>query len=328
MVATTEKWGREFRIYLNSDPNDVLSPPYITSRPDRFTTQGEALHVAFNVRKHVLLEPQPCTVTIYNMPREDRADLIKRVNEARAKSARDQTAIDAGTVTIEAGYDDDVGALGTYWILDVKASKMPGSADVVTTITAQDGRIAWNNAFVREEGIPGVPLFELQAILDAAADFEAGLDVKESYAKALPKFTQVTGGAMGSQAGFTMFGPARNVNQSLLETLGLRAFFDGSGLRMINAESADWKVAVDLRLGEDVITATERERGFVDVQTLLDHRLTPGRQVRLLDRFGVPAGALTFRVDDVEHSGSNFDLAYYSRAILRPSGPPAPGVLI
>lgn len=328
MGLVKEKWGREFSIYLNVDPSSPISRPYVDVTAGAFTSGGEALHAAFNTRRHVLLEPMPCTVTIYNMPASDRADLTKTVDEARKKSARDQTAVEAGTVSIVAGYEGDTGLLGIYHIIDAKHAKAPASADIVTTIMAQDGRIPWKNAFVNEEGIPGVPLAELQGVLDAAADWEAGLDVDESYAKVLPNFTKVNGGSPGAQSGFTMFGPARNVNQNLLETLGLRAFFDGAGIRMIVAGSADWAEAVQLQIGEDVIVATRRERGFVDATTLLDHRLMPGRQVKLIDPLGVPVGSTTFRVDDVEHLGSNFGVDYFSRVILRPTGVPAPGVLV
>ena len=75
--------------------------------------------------------------------------------------------------------------------------------------------------------------------------------------------------------------------------------------------------------GATLLDAQTESRGFVRVTAMLDHRIEPGRQIILKREDGTfYGGSPTYRVEQVEHSGSVWQQEWYSVAILRPTNKP------
>lgn len=317
------------------------------ARPE--ASQRHSLDFSFTTEAHTKLAPLSTHVTVIGLNRETRAQLsaqqkaassvawdqyqkvltgaIQVTEEEQILQAQQQLVFNGLQVRIEAGYQDD-------FALIANAQALPDgimhdvSGVPTTTIEAQDGRYPWQNGFVSEEMAPGVTYRDWSLITQLSEGYQTGaISTAEIEAKA-PELL-VRKNFAGYLNGRVLTGDAALREKEMAETLGLTCFFDRGQKIYLDLNAVTQAEAVVLRLiGSPRSTAptpggllsyTEPDsRGFVKTLSLLNHRLSPGRQVQVFDADGVPVGAGTFRCEYVKHSGSVFDATYHSEAILRP----------
>jgi hypothetical protein len=330
-----EQFGRSITIFVHG-------VQLVRQRPDGDEDTTPTLDCDFTVSRWVKPEPQPLSLTIYNLSQENRERLTQQQERARqigwrrlqavqsgavlvlpGQEAATQQALVAqtGLVEIFAGYQTDASLLCRYQIMPQDGiDHVYNGVDWVTTIRAQDGRLPWQNAWVSESMVPGVLLRDIQRVLVASEEMLEGTLDEDTFAQAYPELLQYKP-EPGYRNGYVLHGPTKDMNTDILETLGLEAFYRDGTLQYIRKGAATWPDAVRLSQANNVLAAPESmDRGFYKVKSLLDHRLEPGRQVQV---FGVddvtPIGAGIFRIDEVVHVGSNYGSPFDSTMILRPS---------
>lgn len=275
------------------------------------------LDCAFGVTKHTRLEAQPARVTIYGLAADVRHALDRRRDEAMDTAYRERSIRKIGRVKIQAGRPEEFGPLADHEIMDIRHHRDGG--DWRTEITAQDGRIAWRTGFVSETASGNVDLSTQEAIINAAIPILEGKAPADVFQAAFPELLSKTG-VGGHEQGFVMFGASIDENENLLQLLGLRAFWNNGQLVYIPADQPGFDFAVELVEGQTVLEAQSEARGYVRVTCLMDHRIEPGRQVVLRREDGtLYAGAPTYRVEQVEHSGATFSAEWQTVAVLRPT---------
>ena len=310
--------------------------------------EARTLDATFMTESHVKLEPLMTTVTVRGLNRQSRQQLTTE-QDAAAKIAweqyqavqsgatliedeqiaqfQQQLVFQGGIVTIVAGYDGDSALIAKAQILPDGIEHEYDGAGWVTTIRAQDTRYPWQNSFVSETVAPGVTIVEMQAALQLSEQFLLGEVDQATVAAKVPGLLESKNFG-GYANGRVLHGDSRNFEEEIAARLGYRRFLDRGQLRFIDAASTTLDEAVVLQLVPKRDTGVpvpggllrykELKRGFVEATTLLNHRLTSGRQVLMRDEFGAPIAGGIFRVDYVQHSGSNFDLTYNSQVTLRP----------
>ena len=314
----------------------------VHQRPEGDESIDPTLDCDFSVTRWVKPEPQPLELTLFNLSIENRDRLVQQQQRAAAIGWKKLQAVQSGAVLvlpgqeaatmqalvaktglveIFAGYGDSALLLCRYQILPQDGIKhVYNGVDWVTTIRAQDGRLPWQNAWVSQSMVPGVLLRDVQKVLLASEELLEGTLDEETFASAYPELLQYKP-TPGYRNGYVLHGPVKDMKTDLLETLGLEAFYRDGTLQYTRKGAATWTDAVRLSMANNLLgVPTEMERGFYTAQTLLDGRIEPGRQVKLVGRDDVsPIGVGTFRCDQVVHSGSNYGPSFYSTMILRPS---------
>ena len=306
----TRQWGR--RLVVSLDGVDVCD--YDDSRG---SGAAAGLDCAFRVTKHTLLEAQPASVTVYGLSKDTRDKLGRRRDEALDTAYKTRSIRKLGRVKIEAGRPGAYGVMADHEVMDVRHHR--DGADWRTEITAQDGRIQWRSGFVSESASGNVDLSTIEQVLAAAVPVLEGKSPPEVFSSAFPELLSRTGTG-GYEQGFVMFGPSLDENENLLQLLGLRAFWNNGQLVYISADQPGLDLALELVEGATVLDMQSESRGYVRVTCLLDHRIEPGRQVILKREDGSAyVGAPTYRVEQVEHSGSAWQTEWHSVAVLRPT---------
>lgn len=306
----TQQFGRR----LVAKVDDVVVCDFDDSRGSGSLA---GLDASFVVTQHTRLEAQPMQLTVYGLSRETRDALDRRRDDALETAYRERSIRRMGRVTIEAGRPDTYGLLANHDVMDIRHHRE--GADWRTEITAQDGRIQWRSAFVAESTSGGVDLSTVEQIVAAAVPVLEGKSPPEVFQAAFPDLLQRTG-VGGYEQGFVMFGPSLDENENQLNLLGLKGFWNKGQLIQIRADLPGLDQALVLVEGATVLEAQTEARGYVRVTALLDHRIEPGRQVILLRADGsVYGGAPTYRVEQVEHTGSSWAETWQSEVVLRPS---------
>jgi hypothetical protein len=336
-------FGRRIRVTMGN----VIIADIDPAQPE--TSQRYSLDVAFTTEAHTKLAPLSTHVTVIGLSRETRTRLsaqqkqassiawdqyqkvltgaIQVTEEEQILQAQQQLVFQGLQVRIEAGYQDDFALIANAQSLP-DGIKHDVSGVPTTTIEAQDGRYPWQNGFVSEEMAPGVTYRDWGLITQISEGYLTGaISTEEIQAQTPELLTRKNFG--GYLNGRVLTGDAALREQEMAETLGLTCFFDRGQKIYLNLNAVTQAEAVVLRLvgaprstvptPGGLLSYTEPDdRGFVQVHTLLNHRLSPGRQVQVFDADGVPVGAGTFRCEYVKHSGSTFDATYNSDAVLRP----------
>ncbi len=275
------------------------------------------LDSSFQITKHTRLEAQPASVTVYGLNREVRDALDRKRDEALDTAYKERTARKLGRLRITAGRPDAYGLLADHEIMDIRHHREGG--DWRTEITALDGRIQWRAGFVTETASGNVDLSTVEQLMNLAVPILEGKSPPEVFQAAFPELLQKTG-VGGYEQGFVMFGPSLDENENLQQLLGLKGFWNNGQFIHIRADTPGLDIALEVKLGTNVLEAQSESRGFVRLTALMDYRIEPGRQVVLLREDGSTYGtAPTYRVDQVEHSGSVWDTDWTSQAVLRPS---------
>lgn len=305
---------RQFGRRLNVEMDGIVICDYDDSRG---TGARAGLDCAFQVTKHTRLEAQPATVTVYGLARDTRDALDRRRDEALETAYKERTARKLGRVRIFAGRPDAFGLMADHEVMDIRHHR--DGADWRTEITALDGRIQWRAGFVSETASGDVDLSTVEEIINAAIPILEGKAPPDVFQAAFPELLSKSG-VGGYEQGLVMFGPSIDENENLLQLLGLRGFWNNGQLTYIRADLPGLDLALELVEGATVLEAQSESRGFVRVTALMDHRIEPGRQIVLKREDGsIYAGAPTYRVEQVEHQGSVWDVDWTSQAILRPS---------
>ena len=335
MGLGAEQFGRAIRVIVHG-------VELVNQLPSGDEDTTPTLDCDFSITKWVKPEPQPLELTLYNLSRENRDRLTQQQQRAaqigwkkiqavqsgkvlvipgEESAAMRALVADTGIVKIYAGYQE-AAQLCAYQILPQEGIEHTyNGVDWVTRIRAQDGRLPWQNAWVTESQAPGVLLRDVQRVLLASEELLEGTLDEETFAEAYPELLQYKP-TPGYRNGYVLHGPTQEKNTDLLTTLGLEAFYRDGTLQYTIKGAATWPDAVRLSGANNVIGApAPMDRGFYRVVSLLDHRLEPGRQVQLYDSDdATPIGSGVFRIEEVQHTGSNYGSAFYSSMVLRPSG--------
>ena len=309
---------------------------------------ARTLDTTFTTEAHVKAAPLITTLTVRGLNRQQRKQMTTE-QDAAEKTAwelrqavqsgatlvedeqifqfQQQLTLKGGIISIVAGYDGDSALLAKAQILPDGIEHEYDGESWLTTIRAQDTRYPWQNSFASEVIAPGVTLIDMQAALQLSEQFLIGEVDQATVAAKIPGLLE-TKNFGGYANGRVLHGDSRNFEQEIIDRLGLRRFFDRGQLRLIDAAATTLDEAVVLRLVPKhdrsnptpggLLKYKELKRGFVEIVALLNHRITAGRQVILQDDQGKPVGGGVFRVDYVQHAGSNFDVGYNSMATLRP----------
>lgn len=336
-----ELFGRRIRVTVGDIVVCDLDP-----FADQDTNTGRNLDVSFSVTKHTKLEPMPTTISVWGINRKTRAELTSRLNEANETAWKRRREIQRGTVdivegaeqaaleslkvngarvTVEAGYGDDFGILAVAQILPeglIHEEEDPGWR---TDIKAQDSRFLWQNAFVSQT-VQGsnVSLYDYQAVIDASEAVLSGEEAASAFTEAFPNLTQIND-LPGHKNGFVLHGQAQENRRQLCDLLGLRPFLDENGeLVYINPQQTISGPAIKLAPSTGLLRRKPKPRNKQSVQSLLNYRMKASTQVQLydIDPDSDPAietrvGGGVFRIDQVTHTGSSWDLSFYSDALLR-----------
>lgn len=325
------------QVVTNINPNDSFE-----------VNEARTLDVSFSTESHVKLEPLITEVQVWGLNERVRNQLLNEQNAAAAIAWEQYQAVQSGAVLVEeeqiaqfqqqlqfeggiveilAGYQDDAAVIARAQILPNGIEHSYDGAGWVTTVRAQDTRYPWQNAFVSESVAPGVTLVDLQAALQLSEQFLTGEVDEATVAASIPSLLE-TKNFGGYANGRVLHGDSRNFEQEIADRLGYRRFLDRGQLRFISAAGTTFDEAVLLKLppkldnGEitpgGLLTYKIMKRGFVEATTLLNHRLTAGRQVVLQDARGKPIGGGVYRVDYVRHVGTNSESSYHSEVTLRP----------
>lgn len=346
-------FGRRIRVTVGSQVVCDVNP----NRPGNDDGEGDigrSLDVEFVTESHAKPEPLKTELVIYGLNRQVRDIMSSQLEVARREAWQayqtvlnnevlvefgEEQAAAEGLVTqgasiiIEAGYGLDFGILARAVILPDGLRHERTQSGWVTEITAQDGRLPWSNAFVSEPVAPGVTVTDYQKVLAINEQFVSGdIGSEEVIAQGLASLVQRKP-FPGTANGQVLHGRTSDESKTIQESLGIRALWRDGKLLWVPAGIAEDPIAVVLQLTPEfeeqsapggLLSYQELPRGFLDVHCLLNYRLGAGKQVQVLDEFGVPVGSGLFRVEHASHRGTVASQDFYTDAILRPvSIPPA-----
>lgn len=307
----TVQWGRRVRITLDDGDAAVLIA-------DHYPDRDDGLHVSVECDLNLTLTPQPCRVAVWGLSAERRALLTAKQRSALNTAWLTRKTRRIGRLRVEAGR---AGAFGVTFVgVILKIEHTLDGADWRTTITAQDGRIEWANARVSETVVPGIDLADFEAVLRASEDALLG---KEPFAAFSGQFDGLLEkkSAGGFEQGFALMGSSIDQNQRLCEALHLEPFWSQGRFLYVPRGRSTTDPAVRLVRGSTLLAESEVERGYRSARALMDHRLTPGRQVQLVEEDGRAIGARAYRIESVKRTFSTWDVAWNDALALRPTTP-------
>lgn len=306
------------------------------------------LHTTFSCSTHAKPEPLVADVTVYNLNATQRAAYAAQQDQARRQAWQQYQAVVVGdvlvepdqvaqasenlvsqgaTVIIRAGYGDDFGIVHIGTVLPDGFSDPFTPPDAVTTFRSQDNRLPWSNAFVSEEVAPGVTLVDYQRALEVAEGYLRGdIGAADVQAQA-PGVLEQKLDVFGYENGKVLHGQTRDESRTLMDTLKLRPFLVDGQPYYLPADATRQSETVVLQLVPRERRSTPTPGGLINItksgrfyqgQCLLNHRVSAGRQVSVLDVNGKPYEGGLFRVDYAQHVGSTFENPYYTNFTLRP----------
>ncbi len=242
------------------------------------------LRVSFRVARTSKSKPNKSEISIYNLSESSRA-LLKKLARVR----------------LVAGYAGNASMIFAGQI-DFVQSRREG-ADLVSTITAADGRTAWNS-FATKSYAGGVRY----------ADVVRDLATAMGIAAPLTSLAAVTGTSRG---GVALYGYAHRELDLLMADLGLEWSIQDGVLQVVNPASATTAKAVVLSpssglLGAPELSEPKHGRRTLRARSLLQPTLTPGRRVVVESK--LHSG--DFRVDRVDHSGDSHGGEFVSDCYL------------
>lgn len=309
MSGDVIQYGRRVRITLDAGGRSVL---VTDSEPD----EDRGLQATFRVERYLRREPMRASAIVWGMAQERREDLTRICDEALETAWRTRTTRQIGRVKIEAGRPGAFGQLFVGQIQEVKHER--DGANWRTEITALDGRLEWEEARVSETIVPGVELSTYLDVLKASEDVIMGKQPLEAFAERFRDLAQIKG-VNGYEQGFALTGPSRDVNQSIMDLLGVDIFFVDGIEKWLPKGRCLSDPAIVLVRGETLLSETRVARGYSDALTWLDPRFTVGLQVQLREQDGRPIRALAHRVESATFDASTWERAWYARLRLRPS---------
>ncbi len=346
-MAFGDLYGRRIRVRVGNLLACDLSP-----FDSLDANQSRNLAIDFTTEKHTKLEPLKTSITIFGLSQDTRDLMSMQLDAANQVAWKARRLIQAGAVDIlegaedialaalvvqgaevqiDAGYGLDYGCLSVATILPEGLKHEKDGTGYRTEITAQDNRFLWQDGFVSQTVAGGVTLYDYQSVIDASEAVQAGEESLAAFTAQFPELTQLKD-IPGHKNGFVLHGAAQRNRRQLCDVLGLQPFLDETGeLIYLNPTATRLGLAVRLAPSSGLLKCTPIGRGYYKASSLLNHRIGPGRQVLLFDAIDpllplveTPVGTGVFRSDHVIHTGSSYDLPFYSESVLRPTAlPPA-----
>lgn len=315
------KYGRSIRVYLQTGDALLQLVDWYDGRPTPTPGGNVSLKCAFTVRRSVEPQPHDCTLKVWGLSRERREALLKAYEAAEEVSYNTRAELRLGKIRIDVGYADDV---ATLFVGDIAPDGVKPDAlrpGHVVTFRALDGRIAWKGRFVNRVTGKNVDIKSIRGILAAGGDYMAGKDPELAFARQFPTLVKRKQGFPGYESGYAIFGESRKANRTLCETLNIAAFFQDGEVRYMARDVGllDTAVVLSAAPGGLLLSATPLGLNRYRVQTLMEHRLRPGRQVVLTDELARPIGVGLFRVESMVASGTNRGPEFNVEADLVPT---------
>lgn len=263
-----------------------------------FKTQPNAvvitdLRVDFSITKTLGEKPNDCTVTVYNLSEQTRAEFIK-------KPLR---------IDLAAGYKDD--GVARLFTGDLRwAESKLDRVDWVTKLQMGDGDRAFNYAHISRSYRGGVAL--KTAVKDVAASM--GLRVPKS----LDDFKEM---AQQFSGGLTLEGPSQAQLTKLLRARGMQWSIQDGSMQVLRVGDVRNNQAILVSQATGMVGTPDygppREQGkppTLSVKMLLYPGLVPGGKVQM-DTLTIKG---LFKLEKVSHAGSTHTPDWYSTFEARP----------
>lgn len=316
------KFGRTLKVFL-AQPGlgELTIVDWLAGQP-REGSEGKNFHVDFSIERHSRPEPQAASVTVQGLSQETRSKIVALHRAAEQRSFKDRRVLRSGQISIYGGYGEDAGLLFVGVLAPDGVSVKPGNPQPSITLKALDGRIEWEGRFVKKSLGPGVDLRTITGVLKAAGDYMSGADADKAFEDEFPELVKRRGGPTVAEGGFVLFGQSQRVNRMLCRDLGIQPFFTDGAVTYISRDTTILGEAIKYTRGGpdgDVLSLQEMPLGRIQITTLLDYRLRPGRQVQLVDDKGRSIGAGIFRADQVSIAGSIGGQSFHATSLLRPT---------
>lgn len=237
------------------------------------------LRIVFDIEKSLKPDPNPCTITIYNLTTDTRTRVTAKPRQIR----------------IEAGYKDQI---ETLFLGDLQQSstKREG-ADLATKILVADGDRAYQFARVTPRALSSGTSAHAQ-IGEIAGSM--GLSIPRSVDDARAFVTTI------AASGATMQGPARNEMTRVLQPLGYSWSIQNGQLQILKDGEGRADAALLVSADTGMIDSPELgspgakgEAPKLTVKHLLLPAAIPGRKIFVDAEF--TRG--TFLIEKVKHSG-------------------------
>lgn len=246
-----------------------------------FTTTTETvidqLRLTFSIEKHLGKEPNTCTISVFNLAEQSRAELQHHPLQVR----------------LEAGYDGERGRLFAGDLYH--SSTTHEVAEVVTKLQVADGRRAYKHARVNRSFKPGT---DARAILKDIAG-SMGLKVPKDVDEAKELAAQFASGVVAH-------GPSRNELTRVLSKHGMDWSIQDGRLQVLRVDGvrADEAILVNQDtglVGSPAYGTPKKHRGKppLNFRMLLYPGIVPGARVQVQseDVDGL------FKVQRVKHEG-------------------------
>lgn len=254
----------------------------------------EGLQVEFNIERTLEKEPSTCTLSVYNLAQATRDALQQEANRK--------------TVTVEAGYGDDMQAIFVGDITSV--IHLQDGPDFITEIEAGDGDRASRN-WVRANFAPGVPLATVVRHLIKAAGLRAPAKLNQTL-----QTYEAKGTPTRFQNGIVLHGYAVDELYEILNGRGIRFSIQDNKVQLLAYDGAIPRSstlhltstsglvgAPSLRVRTVGGENSKKKREVLEATTLLVPGIMPGAEV-YVEGANIKGGI--FRIDRATFRGSVF----------------------
>lgn len=322
-MAAFEKYGRTLRVYLHHRGQVTQLVDWYDGRPVA-SDPNISLHCAFKIRRSTNPQPHELELRVWGLSRDARETLVRAYDEAEAASLKQRTELELGRLRVDAGYADDAAAIFVGDLAPDGVKPEPENPGHVTVLRALDGRLPWKQRFVNKSAGKNVDVNTIRGIIAAGGDYMAGKDVDQAFAKNFPTLVKRKQGFPGLESGYAIFQDSRRANEDISTALNSKAFFQDGEIRYMSRDVAllDTAVVLSAQDGGLLLSAGPMGGNRYRAYTLMEHRLRPGRQVRLYDDQGRPIGVGVYRVEAMEATGTNADGPFNVELDLVPTALP------
>lgn len=256
----------------------------------------EKHRIAFRVEKTLKPEPNKCELSIWNLSREQRAQI-----EELSVTNKRSTAPDKGVpVLIEAGYKSTDASQIFLGDLRTASSKRVG-ADWVTTIESGDGEVAKNNPVAVSYGPQTSPDIALRAIARAL-----GVGDGNVAATAI-KLRQSGAGTLFPRRG-VMTGSAYEHMTHFARSAGLEWSIQDGAIQFVDLNKTLAGFAVKLSKSSGLIDSPQVDhKGVLTCKMLIQPNVKPG-SLLVLDSATARGN---YRIERATWEGDTYDIAWY-----------------
>lgn len=251
--------------------------------------------VAFRVEKTLQPKPNKCEVSIYNLSREQRA----QIEELSVKP--DTAAKEAGVpVLIEAGYKSTEASQIFLGDLRTVSSKREG-ADWITTIESGDGELAKQNPIAISYGPQTSPDIALRAIVRA-------LGVSDGNVNAIAIKLRTTGAGTLFPKRAVMSGAAFTHLDHFARSAGFEWSIQDGAIQLINRGKILDGFAFRLSKSSGLIDSPAVDhKGLLTCKMLIQPGVKPGSLI-VLDS---ATASGNYRIERATWEGDTYDIPWY-----------------